>query len=211
MSKTWLVPVPDTAGRTIHKRDVFIQFDSSPKELVQPRIWLPSRGQKTPVSSSSTPRVYFSAIALPPLRSSSLLKHLPSEPRGVAKGLILSDSSISWTNHPTAVVSLPSRLSLEEVNSYLPSLSAPLVGSTQTIPRSFSPEPLWVCVRPGRFYDLFYGPYFPLRRSGGFFCGPVVVGTREVETSQDQLLIKAAITRRPVASCYLEREHNATQ
>ncbi|GBN24526.1 hypothetical protein AVEN_34029-1 [Araneus ventricosus] len=32
------------------------------------------------------------------------------------------------------------------------SLSAARVSATQTIPRSL-PEPLWVCVRPGRFHD----------------------------------------------------------
>ncbi|GBN70059.1 hypothetical protein AVEN_136293-1 [Araneus ventricosus] len=37
---------------------------------------------------------------------SSLLNNLPSEARGVVDQLSLSDSSSSWTNHPTAVMCL---------------------------------------------------------------------------------------------------------
>ncbi|GBN42857.1 hypothetical protein AVEN_244648-1 [Araneus ventricosus] len=47
-----------------------------------------------------------------------------------------------------------------------PSLSAPLLGSMHTIQRTFSPEPLWVCVRQGRFHDQFYGLIFLLAASG---------------------------------------------
>ncbi|GBM54959.1 hypothetical protein AVEN_33516-1 [Araneus ventricosus] len=57
------------------------------------------------------------SLSLSSFPSSLLLKHLLSEPRGVADELFLGDSSTSWTNYPTAVVRLPSRLSLEVVNS----------------------------------------------------------------------------------------------
>ncbi|GBM47071.1 hypothetical protein AVEN_179796-1 [Araneus ventricosus] len=53
-----------------------------------------------------------SLFSLPPF-----LNPFPSEARGVADELFHGDSSTSWANHRTAVVRLPSRLSLEAVNS----------------------------------------------------------------------------------------------
>ncbi|GBM36589.1 hypothetical protein AVEN_162028-1 [Araneus ventricosus] len=85
-----------------------------------PANGLANTGSKTPVFSKfrlripnqhhgiSSPRVYISSIA-PSFPFSSLLKHLTFRGQGVADELFLSDSSSSWTNHPTAVVCLPPR------------------------------------------------------------------------------------------------------
>ncbi|GBO22045.1 hypothetical protein AVEN_80328-1 [Araneus ventricosus] len=140
--------------------------------------------------------VFTSQLSSPSLLSSSLLKHLSSENRGVVEELILSDLSTRRTNQPQSCASLPgSHWKRSLLNC--PSLSALLVGSIQTIPRTFSPEPQWVCVTPDRFYDLFYGPYFLLRRSWGLLCGPVIVGTRKgrLHSLDDRYTLRNAVSR----------------
>ncbi|GBM20087.1 hypothetical protein AVEN_268411-1 [Araneus ventricosus] len=79
----------------------------------------------------------------------------------------------------------PSRLIIgsgQRVTAHL--LSALLVGYIQTIPRSSSSEPLWVCVRRGRFTAGFMALKPSSQTPYGFPVWFVVVGTREGETSQ---------------------------
>ncbi|GBN28638.1 hypothetical protein AVEN_240866-1 [Araneus ventricosus] len=168
----------------IRQKDASIQFDSSPKELVQPRIWLQSRGQKTPVPPKFRFRKPHHGEALCVFSSQLSLSLFPDRlpflntyPQSPGVGGIRP--SVGQTTRQQSGTFLPG-YHWKQSTLNCPSLSPPLLGSTQMLPLSLSLEPLLVCVRPARFNDLFYGPYiFPLRRSGDLLCGPVVVGTRK--------------------------------
>ncbi|GBN26871.1 hypothetical protein AVEN_240435-1 [Araneus ventricosus] len=67
------------------------------------------------------------------------LNTLPSKAREVVDELPPGDPSSSWTNHPTAVVCLPSWCSLDAVNLNLRSLSAYTQVIYQKKPHSAGP------------------------------------------------------------------------
>ncbi|GBM63421.1 hypothetical protein AVEN_82270-1 [Araneus ventricosus] len=136
-----------------------MQSDSSPQELVQPRIWLQSRGKKTPVFSKfRSPKqhhgvalsVFTSQLSLSLARLllfslSPFLNLFPQRPGEWRMNYFTTiRQPAGQTTQPQSCTFLPG-YHWQRSTLNCPSLSAPLMGSTQTVPQSLFPEHLWVC------------------------------------------------------------------
>ncbi|GBO29623.1 hypothetical protein AVEN_154375-1 [Araneus ventricosus] len=136
---------------------------------------------RNPTSRSQTPCVFSQLLShdrdRDPARDSGTRS---SQAKGEAEGLNLSDLSMSRTNPPTTKRRLPSGLIIGSgQNVTAPVCRLALCGLTNDTAPS-STEPLWVCVRWGRFTTSYASLFRCLR---DFLCGPFR-GNQRRETSQ---------------------------
>ncbi|GBN89051.1 hypothetical protein AVEN_46737-1 [Araneus ventricosus] len=100
LNKRWII------CRTVHQRDTFPAKMLSATHGVKKRTFLVLSSDFSDSQTNTTEislRPFTFSVSLP-----SFLNTLPSKDREVVVVLPPGDSSSSWTNHPTALVCLPS-------------------------------------------------------------------------------------------------------